>query len=164
MSDPFLWITKEVALPDFFRPQPTQILWTSGLKTWRKLAAKGIWVNGSSESLGESEPTRIEALALNKIFWTKLSHEAGQENSNMKILATYRLKAHSLKVDLSQKTHFYWSSGSNFDFCYAQSPEIKNAWHFCGPGHTFNHIKTCLGGDEKLRVCLNLEDCLTKVL
>jgi hydroxymethylbilane synthase len=164
LSDPFLWITKDAALPEFFSPNEKQVLWTSGLKTWQKLAAKGIWINGTSESLGESEPARIELLNREKIVWTKLTHEEGQENPIMKTLATYRLKPSSAKVELSQKTHFYWSSGSNFDFCYAQSPDMKNAWHFCGPGHTFNHIKTCLGSDEKLRACLNVEDWLGKVL
>jgi len=179
LKDSFLWVTREDALPDDFRPDTHQILWTSGLKTWQKIAARGIWVNGSAESLGESEDSRIdvivqasssgEALSAQRaspIAWTKLTHETGFANPNMKIVLTYALRPQAAcsNLDLGQKTHFYWSSGSNFDFCTERFPEIRNAWHFCGPGHTFDHLKKCLGSHAKLRICLNYEDWLQKVL
>ncbi len=164
LRDSYLWITKEIALPHSFQPSSQQIIWTSGLKTWQKLAARGIWINGSSESLGESEATRIEMLTEKEVTWTKLTHESGKARSEMKLLVTYTLEEIEQSLNLSKKTHFYWSSGSNFDFCFTRYPEIKNAWHFCGPGHTFDHIKKCIGSEEKLRVCLDFEDWLSKVI
>ncbi len=171
LKDRFIWVAREEALPEKFQPSNEQMLWTSGLKTWSKLAKRGIWVNGSAESLGESEDPRIEELVSidqgplrKKLKWTKLTHEQGFQNPEMKFLATYRLVPNEVKLDLQSITHFFWSSGSGFDYVLARFPQIKSAWHFCGPGHSFEHIKNSLGSDEKLRICLSHEDWLKQVV
>ncbi len=164
LKDPFLWIVKDEALPKRFKASESQVIWSSGLKTWRKLARRGVWVNGSSEALGENERARVETLVQNDhLKWTKLTHDQGFQNPEMKTVATYRLQARELRVDLAGVTHFFWSSGSSFDLLIKQFPEIKKAWHFCGPGHSFDHIKKCLGSDEHLRICLSLDDWLSQV-
>ena len=53
------------------------MIWTSGIKTWKKLAKKGYWVNGSSDSLGEENP-KINYLSKNK-KWVKLTHNLTQK-------------------------------------------------------------------------------------
>ncbi len=175
LKEPHLWVTREQALPENFSASDQQIIWTSGLKTWSKLAKRGVWINGSAESLGENEDCRLEVLAqiyqpeLGLNFrWTKLTHDEGFQNPDMNVVSTYHLKPLELdlkvQLDLRQITHFFWSSGSGFDFLSQRYPEIKKAWHFCGPGHSFDHIKKCLGSDAHLRICLSFEDWLKQVV
>ena len=52
-----LWVAKSEALPQGSICH--HLIWTSGIKTWEKLASRGYWVNGSAESLGEKEKTRL---------------------------------------------------------------------------------------------------------
>lgn len=58
---PYLFVARETAWPEGFRT--SGLVWTAGLKTWKKLAAKGVWVFGSSESLGEREVGAVSTLA-----------------------------------------------------------------------------------------------------
>ena len=48
-------MTRGNALKDVTVIDESNIIWTSGIKTWLTLSKKGLWVNGSSDSLGELE-------------------------------------------------------------------------------------------------------------
>src|SRR5262249_55726543 len=109
-----LWVAKADALPDDWAIELRQIVWTSGLQTWKRLAARGVWVNGSAESLGENESPGIETLIGGKLEWLKLTHAQGFAG-DLPTLATYRLTPRNGAVDLSGKKHFFWKSGSSFE-------------------------------------------------
>lgn len=130
-----LWISKADALPENWHIPAQQIVWTSGLNTWRRLAKRGIWVNGSADSLGEHERTRIETIAGGEIKWLKLTHDHGYEG-DMPTLATYRLVPREAKLDLTGRKHFFWKSGSSFEYALSQNPWLKEMQHYCGPGNT----------------------------
>ena len=51
-----IYVSRENALPEKQNIDLSNIIWTSGVKTWMKLAKKGYWVNGTSDSLGEEDP------------------------------------------------------------------------------------------------------------
>ncbi|MFZ0750598.1 MAG: hypothetical protein WAM70_14645, partial [Pyrinomonadaceae bacterium] len=74
MSSSPLWIAKADALPEDASLSDSQLVWASGLKTWERLARRGVWVNGSAEGLGEYEHPRIETIAGTEVRWTKLTH------------------------------------------------------------------------------------------
>ena len=131
-----LWIAKAEALPDDWRTDSGQIVWASGLKTWRRLAQRGVWVNGSAESLGEQEPPKIEVLAGSALTWLKLTHANGYCEGTTPTLPTYRLIPGNGHVDLEGKTYFYWQSGSSFEHALLLNPWIREMTHFCGPGNT----------------------------
>ncbi len=153
-----LWVAKAEAWPQGFHPKKEQWIWVAGLKTWEKLAAQGIWVNGSSESLGEQELPRLEQVSGKNIIWTKLTHEQAALDSGIKI-GTYRLKPVVQIPDLSTKRFFFWSSGSHFDRAFQEAPEVlREAYHGCGPGWTYQAIIKQLGSTGKVRVFLNYED------
>jgi hydroxymethylbilane synthase len=130
-----------------------RIVWAAGLQTWKKLAALGVWVHGSSEGLGESEDSRLEILSGEKLRWATLGHEERGEQR----LATYRLdlKLHSKK--LNDSAGYSWKSGSEFQLALSQFPELRNKAHFCGPGRTFQIIKKELGSDQNIFVELSDE-------
>jgi hydroxymethylbilane synthase len=130
-----LWIAKADALPNDWPMDASRILWASGVRTWKRLARRGIWVNGCAESLGEQEPANIEELAGEQLAWLKLTHADGYDNA-MPILATYRLVPKDGQIELKDKAYFFWKSGSSFERALSLIPWIKSMTHFCGPGNT----------------------------
>ena len=134
-ADSALWISKADALPENWEIGSQQIVWTAGLQTWKRLAGRGVWVNGSADSLGEHEQARIETIVGSEIKWVKLTHDRGYEG-DMPTLATYRLVPRNDKLDLAGRTHFFWKSGSSFEYALSRNPELKEMTHYCGPGNT----------------------------
>jgi hydroxymethylbilane synthase len=130
-----LWVSRADALPNTWRLQQHQIVWASGLRTWARLARRGVWVNGCAESLGEQEAPNIETLAGDRLNWLKLTHANGYLG-DMRSLATYRLVPKQEDFDLQNKTYFFWSSGSSFEYAVSRTPWLKDRTHFCGPGNT----------------------------
>lgn len=136
-AQPFaLWLAKADALPNDWRIGAEQIVWASGVQTWKRLAGRGVWVNGSAESLGEQEPQRIETIAGSDLKWQKLTHTDGYHEGSMPMLATYCLIPKRGHSNLEGKTYFFWKSGSSFDYALSQNPWLKQMTHFCGPGNT----------------------------
>lgn len=131
-----LWIAKADALPDDWPVQTDQLVWASGIQTWKRLADRGVWVNGCAESLGEHEPPRIETMAGGAVQWLKLTHESGYTEGEVETLATYRIVPKREADGLRAKKYFFWTSGSAFEYALSQSPWLKEMTHFCGPGNT----------------------------
>ena len=166
-----LWVAKADALPPFVtsEDQPS-LLWAAGLSTWKKLAQKGFWVHGSSDSLGEAEEqslgTLFPALALKP--FSKVTHEHAalfvhpEASDPMPSIATYRLDRNLKPLDLSGKTHFFWRSGSLFREALRDFPEILEGFHWCGPGNTYLQVEALLAeksrfGSTRLFVCLDFK-------
>ena len=131
-----LWIAKADALPDDWQVPADQVVWVSGVKTWKRLARRGVWVNGCAESLGEQELPGIETLMGAPLNWIKLTHEGGFADGEMPLTATYRLVARNGDPDLKEKRYFFWKSGSSFEHALSLNPWIREMTHFCGPGNT----------------------------
>jgi hydroxymethylbilane synthase len=135
-----LWIAKADALPDDWCPALGQIVWASGVRTWKRLAQRGVWVNGSADSLGEQEPQNIATLLGKDLQWLKLTHAAGYYGS-MPVMATYRLVPKNGNPHFDGKKYFFWQSGSSFEHALSLNPWIKSMTHFCGPGNTQRILK-----------------------
>jgi hydroxymethylbilane synthase len=131
-----LWIAKADALPDDWQIGPEQVVWASGVKTWKRLARRGLWVNGCADSLGEQELPGIETLVGSEVNWLKVTHQSGYSDGEMPSLSTYRLTPERESVDLRRKKYFFWKSGSSFELALSGNPWLKEMTHFCGPGNT----------------------------
>ena len=131
-----LWVAKGDALPNDWRVEPGQIVWASGAQTWKRLAQRGVWVNGCAESLGEHESPNIETLVGGELNWQKLTHADGYADGAMPNVATYRLVPKNGDLNLEGKTHFFWKSGSSFEYALSLNPWLKWMTHSCGPGNT----------------------------
>jgi len=138
-------VARALALPDGFKPEPGSCVWTAGLKTWKHLAQRGLWVNGSSESLGEQEKRRLQALIPDQP-WLKWTHTQGTPSKSMGLCATYKLVPNAKMPDITGKRNFYWMSGSSMEEALKHYPEILDANHYCGPGNTYFAIKALLKG------------------
>lgn len=174
-----LYVSKHDALPINFRPPPECPVWTGGVQSWFNLASRGVWVNGSSDSLGETDPMDVDLL-LNRqhdVEWIKLTHSqaATSKNRNFKeIIPTYELK---LKRDLllakiiseiDHKTHFFFSSGSSFQALISLVPSLVEKFKQgefvagSGPGNTLDLLRSHLG-EDKIIVSYNFSDFVRKV-
>jgi hydroxymethylbilane synthase len=172
-QEQLLWVARETAWPQGFQPKESAIVWTAGLRTWQKLAERGVWVSGTSESLGEEEPTRLEPVlkALGLIDeheadggWVKLTHTSSKGE---RLCATYRLSPKIQTVNLAGRTHFYWMSGSSFDRAVELYPEILGGYHASGPGLTHRHLKEKLNSTQntaQIAIHLSVEDWRSRVL
>lgn len=156
------WVSRSEALPNDIQLNPEKhILWTSGLKTWSKLAKRGYWVNGSSESLGEQETPRIESLDSTSRKWCKWTHNEGADFVLGDVLNSYQLIPKADRPQLNPETdHFYWMSGSSFLEAIKHYPWLLDKHHWSGPGHTYEYIKRILN-DKKahgsVSIALGLE-------
>lgn len=163
-----LWVAKFQAWPKAYKAEG-QWVWVAGNKTWKKLAEAGVWVNGSSESLGEDEDFRLSELApalAKPEAWLKLSHDQAPGSAR---LGTYRLIENKDTPDLKNKTHFYWPSITAFEWAKKNFPEeVKNGYHASGPGLTYAHLLSQKIGQEGLshrpEVWLNQDDWRKYVL
>lgn len=120
-------------------------VWVSGSSSWYKLAAMGLWVEGSAENLGFEvlRPTLSEAVLQLPKFqdWSVLTHEAAAESWDCRVVPSYRLQGgHSPESveALSRATHVFWSSASQFDELKGKVP--RDAHQACGPGKTAEHL------------------------
>jgi hydroxymethylbilane synthase len=156
-----LFVARSNAWPEYWHGHD-HLVWAAGIETWKKLASKGVWVNGCSEGLGESEDCQLDHLTGQKVEWTKITHEGGR--GELEFLPTYRLIPRTVNTSsLSGKTHFYWNSASAFLRAVELIPEIAQGYHGCGPGNTFETLRKHLGGDDRLRVFLSHADWIKEV-
>jgi hydroxymethylbilane synthase len=162
-----LWVARANALPEGVNLGEDDIVWTAGLSSWRKLALQGIWVNGSSEGLGENEAPNIDVLRGEVVLWKKLTHGpmAGLTpgGSGLSELATYRLAPKANVPVLSGKKDFFWMSASAFVAALALYPEIRGARHASGPGRTHDTLRAVLGRDAKIEIELSYSAWLKRM-
>ena len=150
-----LWISRKSSLPANVSLSSTNIIWTSGLKTWKDLARRGIWVNGTADSMGEDFNPNINSLC--QLPWVKLTHSRSPASMIQDTLPTYDLIEQKNLPDLSNKKYFYWMSSSAFKLAISKNPEILVENHACGPGNTFKEIKKMIKDPSKLTVHLSYE-------
>ena len=153
-----LYISRASSIESGTSIDSSNLVWTSGIENWFKLAKKGIWVNGTSDSLGEeqSKPSSL----IKKVTWYLISH-IDSNSKDKKLLATYKLVPEKDIEDLSKFSHFFWMSSSSFKEALKRFPSIENGEHSCGLGKTYEELNNLY--PNKIRPFLNFEDWLEKV-
>ena len=99
----------------------------------------------------------IDALAGKISKKVKLTH-LENESTEMDIVPTYKLIFSDKKLNIQERTHFYWMSSFAFDCITQKYPEIKNKIHGCGPGKTYDHILKNISNPDKVSKYLSIED------
>jgi hydroxymethylbilane synthase len=141
-------LTPGAALPAHCR------IWVSGVESWRRLAQRGVWVEGCADNLGfnaalhtlRSPVLRLPPLAQ----WTVLTREdatATWSGSGIgRVLATYAIAApqdesalNAIRSHVASATHFFWGSASQYHALRDWLPE--NSHHACGPGKTYQALQ-----------------------
>ncbi len=129
------WIARAEALPEDWTPSRRTLVWAAGSHTWRRLAARGVWVGGCADGLGDEHP-QVDVLAGRDVAWTRLTHDGVRDQN---ALATYSVSV-NLPDDLPSRSHFFWTSGELFKTAIARWPSLRSAWHASGPGRTRDTI------------------------
>ncbi len=156
------WIARAVALPSDVALDPeTNIIWTSGVESWKRLARRGQWVHGTSDSMGEQEDPAIATIDKTARQWVKWTHAEGDPFVLGSLIGTYRLvpKTQVPKLEASWE-HFYWMSGSSFERALETYPWLAQKTNWSGPGNTHKRLQKLLdqhGGSGRARIALNLE-------
>ena len=124
-----------------------QRIWTSGTRSWFRLAAQGIWVEGCAEEFGYDSvrPTLgQDLLGLPAIAeWNVLTHDAADDTwPCAEVTATYTVKpvtdlgpGHAAVVALSKARSVFWTSASQFELFRSWVPE--GCRHACRYGKTY---------------------------
>lgn len=147
MSDAPVFVAHSRALPPGSEERvSSRRVWTSGTASWRRLAARGVWVEGCAEGLGFDWilPTLEEpVLGLPaQDEWQILTHAAAIETwTRGQVIGTYALPQHDAEMieDASRVTHAFWATGSQYRQLADQLP--KGVHHACGPGKTAELIR-----------------------
>ncbi len=155
-----LYISRGYAFPLDLAPDPSQqIVWAAGLTTWKDLSNRNIWVHGTSDGLGESEPMKLTSIMARKLNFVKLSHMDSETSHNtFPLISTYRLSYPEIPVDFdpSKIKAAFWPSSTEFDILTKRFPELKKVIHFVSPGSTYTKIKSELESDPQLKLHISL--------
>jgi hydroxymethylbilane synthase len=128
-------------------------VWVSGSKTWKALASRGFWVNGSADYMGHGKIAAFRNSPLVKLFGeidsvndkcNVLTHKDSDSEIG-EILPSYERVTKSLSPEYVEKLksaqYFFWTSFHQYSQYTDLIPEIKNGQHFCGLGKTLAHFK-----------------------
>lgn len=148
-----LWVARAEAMPTHWQIEPHTYVWAAGSQTRRRLAARGVWVHGSADGLGDEERPPIDTLAGREVLWVRLTH-SGVSTSDA--LITYVADA-ELPDDLPARTHFYWMSGDLFTRAIERWPSIRAGWHASGPGRTRQTVLSHVDDPSRTGVWLDRE-------
>ena len=148
-----VWIARSSALPLDTNINSTNIVWTSGIKTWKSLTDRGIWVNGTADGMGEDFDTNISNLTSNP--WIKLTHELAPKTKIKNVIHSYNLKELPIDENIVNKKFFYWMSSTAFSYVLKTNPKIINGYHACGPGNTYKVLKKLINDPKRLEVVLS---------
>lgn len=151
-----LWVAKAEAYPEGLHF--SGLVWTAGLQTWKKLAQEGVWVHGSSESLGEDENPQLDVLFGSQIRWAKLTHKDAPQEPGKDVLATYQVEISTADWNIGERDAFYWNSGSQFLAALQKEPKLRHKRHACGPGNTYKVLRDKLGPQASIEIYLDEED------
>jgi hydroxymethylbilane synthase len=135
-----------------YRPNHAIRIWTSGVMSWNKLAARGIWVEGCTDHLGFDQMHAWLAAASLRLprleNWTAVTHAdaviSWAGSGVGQVVATYRLGSpdeaseRELAETIANSTHIFWRTPQQ----YRQLGHLANqdTHHACGPGKTLTAL------------------------
>lgn len=144
-----VFIANERALPDGCEQALGQArIYVPGLRSWQRLAARGLWVEGCAEGLEGFEALRATiaepVLRLPPLAgWTVLTHaDALSAWAPAQAYAAYRLQPPPVTADApgpAAATHVFWSSGSQYELWRGRL--LAGVHHACGAGKTLDALE-----------------------
>ena len=158
IKNSIVYITRKTVLTNIPKFDESCVLITSGLKTWKSSAKRGYWISGTSDSLGQSEITKLKTLFGEKnIIKLTFSNEF---STNKDSIDLYELKEPKFPKDIEQRDAFFWMSPYAFKTAIKMYPRILNKRHSCGMGNTYDQIKELIKDKKNLTPYLSYEDWL----
>ena len=158
IKDSIIYITRKTVLQNKPAFAHSCILITSGIKTWRESVKKGYWINGTTDSMGQSELDQLGFITSGKDV-IKLSFK---ENSSDKTdtIDLYELLDPKFPKDFEEREEYFWMSSFAFSVALERYPAIIKKRHASGMGNTYNKIKKLIGQDNEITPYLSYEHWL----
>ena len=127
-------------------------IWAAGSKSAEILTSNGIWINGTSDSLGTKD---LEVLRTSKALailspsikenWTTLSHESARSPLGP-VIATYTREEQNVDPlyveNLKHVGACFWTSFIQYEAFTEKFPFLAAAHHFCGLGKTWQEFES----------------------
>ena len=159
LKNTLIYITRKNVLNN--RPvfDPSCILWTSGMKSWKAANNLGYWIHGSSDSMGESEINSTQTFLGENFPITKLTFK-NDDPPTERVINVYELNNPKFPDDMADRKEFFWMSTLAFKTALKQYPEIIDKQHACGMGNTYKKLKKIITNEEKLDCHISYESWL----
>lgn len=148
-----LYITSKYCLDAISGSNPGS-LWAAGTKTMKDLAALGYWVNATADAIGDEEVQNLRASqAVSLMVDTKAplivlsNDEAKSTLTTAEVIACYKREinetvSEEFKNEILKTEVFYWTSFFQYQAYVSKFPEIKDKFHACGIGKTYDLFKS----------------------
>jgi hydroxymethylbilane synthase len=153
LSKQHLFVTSRYAIPTLLASYSIgpEGVWAAGVKTAQKLCDEGIWINGTSDSLGTKDLWDLQKSQVLKILspsidknWTVLSHEEATSDLG-DVVGCYSREvldvSEKFNNEMKQVGACLWTSFQQFQIYLKQFPALKEAEHFCGLGKTWQEFQ-----------------------
>jgi hydroxymethylbilane synthase len=153
LKNKHVFITSRYTLPTLGASLETgpEGVWAAGTKTAQLLADEGIWLNGTSDSLGTADLVAFKHSEVLKIFhpsiqnpWTVLSHHEGTTDLGS-VVGCYTREpqkvSESFTNDMNKVGACLWTSFQQYEIYLKQFPCLKDAHHYCGLGKTWQEFQ-----------------------
>ena len=161
IKDSLIYITRKNVLKHRPNFQDSCKLITSGVKTWKEAAKRGYWINGTTDSMGQSEIASMESIYGEKnIIKLTFKNEFAKKLNSIDL---YELKEPNFPKDIEKRDNFFWMSPYAFKIAIRLYPSILKKNHSCGMGNTFEQIKEIIKNEKYLTPYLSYEHWLNKV-
>jgi hydroxymethylbilane synthase len=124
-------------------------VWVAGTKTWRELAKKGTWVEGSADALGLESLRQVFAMSLLNISTndvcviTNKQSEQTWQKKGWHVVSTYSVQekeSNELQTFVSNADIIFWTSFRQFD--QYKSVIKEKVMHCCPAGETAELLRT----------------------
>lgn len=131
--------------------QGVEGVWAAGIKTTELLANEGIWINGSSDSMGTKELIDFKESKVLKMFhpniandWLVFSHHTASTDLG-KVVGCYTREPQEIPTSFSHELAnvgaCLWTSFHQYEVYAKNFPFLKDSLHFCGLGKTWQEFK-----------------------
>lgn len=151
LKNQHLFVTSRYCIDSLKASSSPEGLWAAGTKSAQMLAKAGLWVNGTSDSLGtedlkalkSSKALQIIHANLNK-EWIVLSHYDATSELGSVVGCYTRVEnevSGQYQQQLKEVGACYWTSYPQYQAFIKKFPHLKDAHHFCGMGKTWQEFQ-----------------------
>jgi hydroxymethylbilane synthase len=153
LNDKHIFVTSRYTLPTLRHSLSSapEGIWAAGSKTAQLLADEGIWINGTSDSLGTVDLIQLKSSQALKMLhphiaspWVVLSHQEASSDLGP-VIGCYERKVGDVPkeyVDELRKVGAcLWTSFHQYELYLKQFPFLKDAIHCCGLGKTWQEFQ-----------------------
>ncbi len=143
-----VFITSSYTFKALEKVQPRSC-WVSGLATWKKLAQKGYWINGSADSLGHEKLYDYLNSKVLENFYPDIKlatlSAKGSKVTKGELIECYQRETKEVSNEYKERLMackaFYWTSFAQYEIYSQEFDFLKddtNLYHCCGLGKTMD--------------------------